>query len=167
MVPFRTVDFSEFFLADTVADGSDAANIRPRKYSPASAFVLSKVANGNGAYSITFSSACDNAFGCLPSGLELKARFNNFAIGPVAVPVTAPEPPKAVFGVQFMDAPKTLAVSPKHKDGGGSMVLAVTEGSVAGKAGIQVGDVVAAYDKGSISSKDDMLAAVAKTAVGS
>lgn len=52
----------------------------PGNRSPSSAFVITKTTNGNGAYNINFTSACDNIFGCFPSSLELKASFNN-AVG--------------------------------------------------------------------------------------
>ena len=43
-----------------------------------SAFTVTKVATGNGTYTIVFNSGCGNVFGCIPSAPELKVSFNQF-----------------------------------------------------------------------------------------
>lgn len=49
--------------------------------STSSAFLVNKIAMGKGTYQITLSSGCDNAFGCIPDALALKASFNKFVAG--------------------------------------------------------------------------------------
>lgn len=42
------------------------------------AFTITKVASGNGTYTILFNAGCGNIFGCLPSIPGLKVMFNQF-----------------------------------------------------------------------------------------
>lgn len=46
------------------------------------AFTIIKYSTGNGDYTVDYSSACDDVIDCRPSGLELKAAFVYFVMGP-------------------------------------------------------------------------------------
>lgn len=62
----------------------------PTGSSPSSGFLVNKFALGKGIYQITMSSACNNAFGCIPDAQELRASFNRFVAGAATMIAQSP-----------------------------------------------------------------------------
>lgn len=71
----------------------------------------------------------------------------------LAVPTNRP-----VLGIKLMDLPPALASSLGRADQGGVMVVIVTPGTAAEKAGLLPGDVITAYNGKPIRNQTDLLA---------
>ncbi|ALA60181.1 hypothetical protein [Nitrospira moscoviensis] len=60
--------------------------------SAASGFLVNKVPLGDGRYEIMMTSGCANFIGCIPDATTLRARFNEFVLGPEALPSVSASP---------------------------------------------------------------------------
>lgn len=52
----------------------------PLPDSPDSEIVITRLVNPDGSGSLQFQSGCDNIIGCVPSGVQLEASFNDFVL---------------------------------------------------------------------------------------
>jgi PDZ domain len=73
---------------------------------------------------------------------------------------------KAVFGVNFIDLPPSIALGLHRENMKGALIVAVNPGSVSDKAGIKVGDVIYEFDGKPIEKIVDLQKAVSETDVG-
>lgn len=73
---------------------------------------------------------------------------------------------KAVFGVQVVDLPASIALGIHRENLKAALVLAVIPNSVSDKSGIKVGDVIYEFDGKPIEKFIDLIKAVTETDVG-
>lgn len=130
---------------------------------------VQKLPNPDGSYRIEASFWCDNMFGCVPlSPLDALLNFNqtvNAAAGGVQVRGEQSAQPKTL-GVQYVAITKEMAASMNLPTEQGAVVVGVTPGSVAEKAGIQLGDIIQRFDGQPVLTIEDLKALVSKTRQG-
>lgn len=73
---------------------------------------------------------------------------------------------KAVFGVNFIDLPPSIALGLHRQNLKAALIVVVNPGSVSDKAGIKVGDVIYQFDGKPIEKIIDLQKAVSETYVG-
>ena len=142
------------------------------------ATLMSKMKNG---YEIKLSAKDGDSFVLKVSSEQIRAQMlaisNNFAapnqlsVGELEKLVAeAPAnsiPSKVKLGVMFVDLPPAAATILKREGFKAVTIYNVTQGSVAEKAGLKLGDMLYEYDGKPIQSKFDLQNAVAATQVGS
>ena len=77
-----------------IAGDSMIATVGPWRHDERPAYTITKTANGDGSYTISFQAECDYLFGCVPSLLEAKASFVSFVMAETA-PYSSAAPPVA------------------------------------------------------------------------
>jgi len=73
---------------------------------------------------------------------------------------------KAIFGVNVMDLPPSIASGLHHENMKAALIVAVNPGSISDKAGIKVGDILYEFDGKPIEKFTDLQKAVSETDVG-
>jgi PDZ domain len=131
------------------------------------AYSVNMVSLGRNREQIRIQLGCGSLFGCTPDTLQLKASFVQFVIGtdkPVKASTQSSTPTfgATVMAVTTQSLAQTLGLGAPH----GVFVTVVESGGVAGRAGIQQGDVLLIYMDKQINTPAELNSAVADTAVG-
>lgn len=133
-------------------------------YSPHIAVRVTKEPIGGGKYQFIVSVWCANALGCNPDSWDAALDFNR-TVGAGSGQAKSSNG-KAVLGISYRNLPTSGATGMQHANMKGVLVVIVASGSVAEKAGINVGDVIYEYDGKPITGTQDVQPAVDATHVG-
>ena len=98
------------------------------------------------------------------SGFETQTKLDNNESN-LSAP-TSSSKDKAVFGVQVVDLPASIALGLHRENLKAALVLAVFPNSISDKSGIKVGDVIYEFDGKPIEKFTDLQKAVTETDVG-
>jgi hypothetical protein len=115
---------------------------------------------GNG-YEFTVAASCGNMFGCIPSAIDAQIAFNRQLNAAAGSPKTTALPGPQKLGAQFVAIPPALAANLKLAPGVGVMLTTITPNLPAGRAGLEAGDVITAFDATPITGNASLMQAVA------